>query len=131
MNDLDPYTCAVADLRRLADQYHVAHYATDGRLTVRPYRGARPDVHAALIARHVEVLEHIIATRPDPRDPDAEWDAAAVRATGLPLAVYDALIIAYGRRLLIAADQGRIAYEPPLPWWAEDEQRAASRTAVR
>ncbi len=121
MDTLDPFTCSVAELRRMAEYAHVVFYVTDDRLVIRPYRGPRPDVHAAMKARHVEVLEHIIATRPDPRDEYAEWDAAAVRATGLPIAVFDALIVAYGRRLLLAADQGRIAYQPPLPWWAEDE----------
>jgi len=121
-HDPDPMACSVAELRRLAEQFHVCHYVTDGRLVVRRHRGTRPDVHAALIARRDEVMDHIVRTRPDPRDEDAEWDAASVRATGLPIKVFEALVIAYARGLLLAVDQGRIAYQPPLPpWWRDDD----------
>lgn len=121
MDTLDPLTCPVAELRRMAERAHVAHYVTNRHLVIRPYRGTRLDIHAALKARADEVRDHIIATRPDPRDPAAEWDAASVRFSGLPYTVLVDLAINSLMQWLAAADQGEIAYLPPLSWWADDE----------
>ncbi len=116
MNTLDPLTCDICDLKRCADQYAITCYiGTTGQLVIRPYRGPRPDIHAACVARHHELRDHLIATRPTQFDPEKAADDAAWRVCRMPYAVLVALAISELNRWLARADSGLLTYEPPLP----------------
>lgn len=116
MHTLNLLTCGIHDLRRLADQHGIACYtSTSGRIVIRPYRGPRSDIHAACVARHDELLDFLIATRPAPHDPNKEADEAAWRVCRMPYDVLVALTIYELNTWLSRADSGLLAYEPPLP----------------
>ncbi len=122
MNTLNPHTCDVRDLKRLADQHGIVYcIGTTGQLVIRPYRGPRVDVHAACVARHDELRDHLIATRPAPFDPDQAADEAAWRVCQMPYTVLVALAISELNGWLARADAGLLAYEPPEPpRWDDD-----------
>ncbi len=116
MDTQNPMTCHIADLQRLAEYHRVACYiGATGRLVIRPYRGPRPDIHAACVARHDELCDHLIATRPTRFDPDKAADDAAWRVCRMPYTVLVALAISELNGWLARADSGLLAYEPPLP----------------
>jgi len=122
MNTFNPLTCAIRDLNRLADQHGIACYVgTTGRLVIRPYRGPRPDIHAACVARHDELLALLIGTRPSPFDVSYEArcnkaaDDAAMRVCRIPYEALCNLAIYHLNLWLARADAGLLAYEPPAP----------------
>lgn len=116
MDTPDPITCHIADLKWLAERHRVAYYiGTTGQLVIRPYRGSRPDIHAACVARHHELRDYLIATRPKRFNPDKAADDVAWRVCRMPYAVLVALTISELNHWLARADSGLLAYEPPLP----------------
>jgi hypothetical protein len=116
MDTLNPAICHIADLKRLAEHHHVPYYiGTTGQLIIRPYRGSRPDIHAACVARHHELRDHLIAARPTQFDLDKAADDAAWRVCRMPYNVLIALTIYELNTWLARADNGLLAYEPPLP----------------
>jgi len=136
MDTLNPHTCDVRDLKRLADQHGIVYcIGTTGQLVVRPYRGPRVDVHAACVARHDELREILIATRPAPFDPEKAAEEAAWRVCRVPYQTLVALAIYELNTWLSRADTGLLAYEPPLPprWddgLVHDDQRERSPQAT-
>ncbi len=122
MSTLNPLTCDIRDLRRLADQHGIASsIGTTGRLIIRPYRGPRPDIHAACVARHGDLRNHLLATRPSPYDVSYEArchiaaDDAAMRVCRMPYEALCNLAIYHLNLWLARADAGLLAYEPPEP----------------
>ncbi len=116
MDTLNPLTCDIRNLKWLADQHSIACYiGTTGRLVVRLYRGSRPDIHAACVARHGELLDLLIATRPSPFDLGKEADDAAMRVCWMPYEALCNLVIYHLNLWLGRADAGLLAYEPPEP----------------
>jgi hypothetical protein len=122
MDILNHLTCDIRDLRRLADQHGITcSIGATGRLVIRPYRGPRPDVHAACVARHGELLDMLIANRPSPYDLPYETrcnkaaDDAAMRVYRMPYEALCNLAIYSLNRWLARADAGLLAYEPPEP----------------
>lgn len=116
MDTLNPRTCHIAYLKRLAECHHVAYYIdTTGRFVIRPYRGPRPDIHAACVARHDELLSYLIATRVPLHDPDKAADDASMRVCGIPYEALCNLAIYHLNIWLARADNGLLVYEPPLP----------------
>jgi len=134
METLNPHNCDICDLKRLADRHGISCYiGTTGQLVIRPYRGPRPDIHAACVARHDELREMLIATRPAPFDPGKAADDAAWRVCRIPYQTLVALAIDELNTWLSRADAGLLAYEPPLPprWddgLAHDDRHAAEPT---
>ncbi len=113
---MNALTCDIRDLKRLADQHGIACYiGTTGQLVIRPYRGPRPDIHAACVARHDELREMLVAMRPAPFDPDQAADEAAWRVCRIPYQTLVALAIDELNTWLSRADAGLLAYEPPEP----------------
>jgi len=116
MDRLNPLACDIHDLNRLADQHGIAYsIGTGERLVIRPYRGSRPDIHAACVARHDELREMLIAPRPAPFDPEKAADDAAWRVCRIPYQTLVALAIYELNTWLSRADAGLLAYEPPEP----------------
>jgi len=128
MDTLNPLMCDIRDLRRLADQHGIAYsIGTTGRLVIRPYRGPRPDIHAACVARHDELLDLLIAKRPSPDDISYESrsnkaaDDAAMRVCRMPYEALCNLAIYHLNLWLARRDAGLLAYEPPEPTrWDDD-----------